>query len=163
MFVQNSAAKEKMHAPVFSLAACPPSGDANFRILKTSDYRTNPVPKTNTPLAANSRLGFAPADATRASLTSPLSSTTQWGCEYRCTGTASASLVQRYYNSTYGRFMSPDPDGGSADSGNPSTWHRYAYVGGDPINLNDPTGLDSDGCGAFDETFCEGSGILTGG
>jgi hypothetical protein len=39
----------------------------------------------------------------------------------------------------------------TADSGNPSSWNRYAYVGGDPVNLNDPTGMiacdtDYDGC-----------------
>jgi RHS repeat-associated protein len=169
LFVQNSAAKEKMHAPVFSLAACPPSGDANFRILKTSDYRTNPVPKTNTPLAANSRLGFAPADATRASLTSPLSSTTQWGCEYRCTGTASASLVQRYYASTYGRFASPDPYMASGGPADPQSLNRYSYTRGDPINRFDPKGLADFsttgycyGCSTDDDTNPEPPGSFGG-
>ena len=48
---------------------------------------------------------------------------------------------QRYYNSWYGRFFSPDPLGAkAADPANPSSWNMYAYVNGDPININDPTG-----------------------
>lgn len=41
-----------------------------------------------------------------------------------------------------GRFLTPDPFGGSAKPGNPSSWNRYAYVENDPINRNDPTGLE---------------------
>ena len=45
---------------------------------------------------------------------------------------------QRYYASTYGRFNTADQFAGSAVGRNPGTWNRYAYVGGDPINMNDP-------------------------
>ncbi len=49
---------------------------------------------------------------------------------------------QRYYNQA-GRFMTPDPSGMSAvDMQNPTSWNMYAYVNGDPVNFNDPTGLD---------------------
>jgi hypothetical protein len=51
-------------------------------------------------------------------------------------------MDQRYYASTYGRFNTPDPYGGSGHSRNPLSWNRYAYTGGDPINYNDPRGLD---------------------
>ena len=52
---------------------------------------------------------------------------------------------QRYYayqaGAPTGRFRSPDPGGlGTADPSDPQSWNRYAYVGGDPINFNDPTG-----------------------
>ncbi|HTQ55085.1 MAG TPA: RHS repeat-associated core domain-containing protein, partial [Bryobacteraceae bacterium] len=50
--------------------------------------------------------------------------------------------VNRYYFSTWGRFMSPDPSGSSINPGNPQSWNRYSYVMGDPINHNDPLGLD---------------------
>lgn len=47
----------------------------------------------------------------------------------------------RYYGSVQGRFTSPDPFAGSATVGSPQTFNRYAYVGNNPANLNDPTGL----------------------
>jgi RHS repeat-associated protein len=47
----------------------------------------------------------------------------------------------RYYSNAYGRFMTPDPAGqGAASPRAPQTWNRYAYVAGDPVNFNDPTG-----------------------
>jgi RHS repeat-associated protein len=48
---------------------------------------------------------------------------------------------QRYYVPGTGRFRSADPLDASADPGSPSSWNRYAYVGGDPINANDPSGM----------------------
>ncbi len=48
----------------------------------------------------------------------------------------------RYYSNAYGSFMTPDPTWRSANLKNPQSWNRYAYVTGDPVNSNDPTGLD---------------------
>jgi len=45
----------------------------------------------------------------------------------------------RYYNNSFGRFWSPDPGKGT-DPGDPISWNKYAYVGGDPINRNDRGG-----------------------
>ncbi len=48
----------------------------------------------------------------------------------------------RYYSATAGNFWSPDPGGPkTADASMPSTWNRYGYATGDPVNLGDPTGL----------------------
>ncbi|MBT8161711.1 sugar-binding protein [Arthrobacter sp. GN70] len=44
----------------------------------------------------------------------------------------------RYYDPTTGRFTQPDPSGQEAN--------RYAYVGCNPINATDPTGLDGWDC-----------------
>src|SRR5581483_7553668 len=49
---------------------------------------------------------------------------------------------QRYYASTSGRFLTPDPYRASAAPENPQSWNRYAYVGNDPVNWNDPRGLE---------------------
>jgi RHS repeat-associated protein len=53
--------------------------------------------------------------------------------------------VNRYYWVGTGRFMSPDPymanSGGAGDVADPGSWNRYGYVGGDPVNFNDPGGL----------------------
>ena len=47
---------------------------------------------------------------------------------------------------------------GAADPTNPISWNRYAYVGGDPVNRNDPSGLiwqcDSQG-------NCVDTGVIT--
>jgi RHS repeat-associated protein len=48
---------------------------------------------------------------------------------------------QRFYASTYGRFNTPDPENGGQIA-NPITMNLYNYTHGDPVNLNDPTGLD---------------------
>jgi RHS repeat-associated protein len=49
---------------------------------------------------------------------------------------------QRYYSNVIGRFMTPDPYRGSAHPGDPQSWNRYTYALGDPVNHNDPSGLD---------------------
>jgi RHS repeat-associated protein len=47
---------------------------------------------------------------------------------------------QRYYNVGTGRFNVPDPSKGSSPN-DPTSWNKYAYVQGDPINFNDSSGL----------------------
>ena len=48
----------------------------------------------------------------------------------------------RMYGSEWGRFMSPDPAGlASANAYSPMSLNRYSYVGGDPVNRVDPSGL----------------------
>jgi RHS repeat-associated protein len=48
----------------------------------------------------------------------------------------------RYYASQIGRFTTADPNGRSARGGKPLSWNRYAYVVGDPVNANDPAGME---------------------
>lgn len=48
----------------------------------------------------------------------------------------------RYYSSKHGRFTSVDPLMASASAVAPQTWNRYAYVGNNPLNIIDPTGMD---------------------
>ncbi|MEK7993482.1 MAG: RHS repeat-associated core domain-containing protein, partial [Planctomycetota bacterium] len=48
---------------------------------------------------------------------------------------------QRYYTSAWGRFLTPDPSE-PGDPAEPQSWNYYAYVLNDPVNLNDPEGLD---------------------
>ncbi|HEV2348770.1 MAG TPA: RHS repeat-associated core domain-containing protein [Terriglobia bacterium] len=48
----------------------------------------------------------------------------------------------RYYDSSQGRWLSPDPAGLAAvDLTNPQSLNRYAYVMNSPTNLTDPLGL----------------------
>jgi RHS repeat-associated protein len=49
----------------------------------------------------------------------------------------------RYYGSTMGWFMSPDPSGlYFADPANPQSLNLYAYVQNNPLVHVDPTGLN---------------------
>ncbi len=43
----------------------------------------------------------------------------------------------RYFGSSMGRFMSPDPLGG--DMTNPQSLNRYAYALNNPLRYTDPT------------------------
>ena len=45
----------------------------------------------------------------------------------------------RYYNQERGRFLSMDPFAGFIDE--PDSLHKYLYVGNDPVNLIDPSGM----------------------
>jgi RHS repeat-associated protein len=54
--------------------------------------------------------------------------------------------TNRYYSSSLGRFLTPDPYSATAtspsDPSSPVSWNRYTYIDGDPANQSDPTGLD---------------------
>jgi len=63
----------------------------------------------------------------------------------------------RYYGSSLGRFMSPDPAGNAvADPSNPQSWNMYAYVNNSPLIFADPSGL----CNPDDpsDPTCNGGG-----
>lgn len=68
----------------------------------------------------------------------------------------------RYYNTGHGRFTSVDPLTASADAADPQSFNRYAYVGNDPLNFVDPSGLEM--CSAeYSFSQCGGSGAFWGG
>jgi len=48
----------------------------------------------------------------------------------------------RYYSSTLGRLLSPDPKKRSMHPTRPQSFNRYAYVMNDPVTRNDPSGLE---------------------
>jgi hypothetical protein len=75
-----------------------------------------------------------------------LSSTSRWGCGYRCDGTASESSV--------GRFNTADPSNANVEYSNPASLNLYSYVNGDPVNANDPNGLQA--CFPSDPTCSPG-------
>jgi RHS repeat-associated protein len=49
----------------------------------------------------------------------------------------------RQYSSAQGRFLSPDPYGGSYDPSNPQSFNRYAYALNNPLSNVDPSGQDA--------------------
>jgi len=66
----------------------------------------------------------------------------KFGTYYRDGSTGLDYARNRYYASTYGRFMTADPYLGSAKLGDPQSWNLYSYATGDPVNRNDPSGTD---------------------
>jgi len=72
-------------------------------------------------------------------LTSTPDGREKFGTYYR-DGSAMDYADQRYYG-TAGSLLSPDPVGiNGAVPSNPSSWNRYGYVKGDPLNFGDPSG-----------------------
>jgi RHS repeat-associated protein len=54
---------------------------------------------------------------------------------------AMAHTLWRKYDSSSGRWTTPDPYGGSMTVADPQSFNRYTYVNNDPVNQVDPTGL----------------------
>jgi RHS repeat-associated protein len=64
-------------------------------------------------------------------------------------------LGARYYGSTMGRFLSPDPFGGHRED--PQTLNKYNYVANNPLSRTDSTGLDFTlDCSKNNGTSCQG-------
>jgi RHS repeat-associated protein len=51
------------------------------------------------------------------------------------------NYADQRWHATSGRFLTPDPYQASGGPADPGSWNRYAYVGGDPVNLGDRLGL----------------------
>jgi RHS repeat-associated protein len=64
----------------------------------------------------------------------------------------------RYYASSMGRFMSPDPIFGEAERVlDPQQWNMYAYVRNNPLSITDSTGMDFNlTCSQNNGTTCVG-------
>jgi RHS repeat-associated protein len=73
--------------------------------------------------------------------TSTPDGTEKFGTYYR-DGVGQDYAEQRYYNNGTGRFWSVDPGGiKTASPSTPTSWNRYAYTNGDPVNYIDRHGL----------------------
>jgi RHS repeat-associated protein len=55
--------------------------------------------------------------------------------------TGMSHTLWRQYDSSSGRWTSPDPYTASMTIANPQSFNRYSYVGNDPVNMRDPSGL----------------------
>jgi RHS repeat-associated protein len=64
----------------------------------------------------------------------------------------------RYYASSMGRFMSPDPVFATVDRiADPQQWNMYAYAGNNPLMNTDPSGLDFNlTCSGGNTATCQG-------
>ncbi len=65
----------------------------------------------------------------------------------------------RYFESSMGRFLTPDPAGlAAADPMNPQSWDRYAYVTNNPLSVTDPLGLFPP-CPAYGNCWNDPTGV----
>jgi len=65
----------------------------------------------------------------------------KWGTYFRDAGTGNDYANHRYKGVGAGAFLSADAGGtGTGSPQNPTSWNRYAYAYGDPINFYDPHG-----------------------
>ena len=108
----------------------------------TSDHLGSPRINTNENGAVISRHDYQPfgEEVTRTSYGSDDVRKQFTGYE-RDTESELDFAEARYYNPAHGRFTAVDPLMASASTGNPQTWNRYIYVGNNPLNITDPTGL----------------------
>jgi RHS repeat-associated protein len=107
---------------------------------------TSPVTdRLGTDRSAGAR--FAPYGA---EVTSTSNDRTKFGTYTRDLATGLNYAQNRYYDSARGRFTSADPYQGSASQKNPSSWNRYSYTMGDPVNHNDPSGMNEFYDGGWD-------------
>jgi len=60
-------------------------------------------------------------------------------------GNGSDEAMFRRYNRWHSRFDQPDSYDGGYNLTNPQSFNRYSYVQNDPVNFNDPFGLDPEG------------------
>jgi len=89
--------------------------------------------------AANSTMSFYPYGD---EITSSAPDQLKFATYTRDSYTSFDYADQRYYASTYGRFLTSDPKSGSSRSGSPASWNKYSYTRGDPVNRADPAGTD---------------------
>ncbi len=72
-------------------------------------------------------------------------------------------IGQRYYQPTTGRWTQTDPLNRSTNPTNPPEASPYIYVGNNPINYSDPTGMSHIGCtGAMVASFAAVIGGIIG-
>lgn len=69
-----------------------------------------------------------------------------------------SEIGNRYYARSIGRFTSPDPYKASGGPAEPQSWNRYSYVQGDPVNFNDPRGLELFSLEQWDNAVVSGWG-----
>lgn len=68
----------------------------------------------------------------------------KYGLTERDEATGLDSTWFRKHENRAGRWTLPDPYNGSMTLGNPQSFNRYSYVGNQPTNFVDPSGLDGD-------------------
>lgn len=104
-------------------------------------------------------------DVTSQSFGSPPSNNYRFAGEYRDSETGLYKIGERYYYPTLGLWTQRDP---MMQAFSPREVNGYGYVGGDPINLTDPTGLHT--CTSYSVKagvgpafgFCEGGSVTIG-
>ena len=62
---------------------------------------------------------------------------------------------QRWHAPGAGRFLTADPYQASGGAAEPGSWNRYGYVGGDPANYHDRSGMVRASTPLDNTDFCD--------
>ena len=72
---------------------------------------------------------------------------------FRDAETGNDYAEQRYLSPGYGRFLTPDRTLRTSRPGDPNSWNKYSYAGGDPINRIDRHGTDYEECDDYGDCY----------
>jgi RHS repeat-associated protein len=114
-------------------------GNGIFQIVKTDRYfagRRLAVMDRLGSVRGNKYLPFGEEQPATAN------DTDKFATYFRDSSTGLDYALNRYYSSTMGRFLTPDPYRSSTRIQDPQGWNQYLYVQNDPTNYIDRSGLD---------------------
>ena len=119
----------------------PQDGDRVVASVNVSDSRGTLV--TYPPISHPSPVGMSRVSETVWHETGTTTTPWKFTTYTRDTESNNDYAVARQYINRFGRFVTVDPSGLSAqDVTNPQSWNLYSYVQNNPIGLIDPTGLE---------------------
>jgi RHS repeat-associated protein len=100
--------------------------------------------------ASEDRLGsvgkYLPYGEAKPGASNPAGDNEKFATYTRDSGTGLDYADQRWHVAGSGRFLTSDPYQASGGAGDPGSWNRFGYVGGDPSNYIDGSGLLRSNC-----------------
>lgn len=132
------------------------TGAGTSYYFETSDLHGTSVVAINNTLQDPVWLQFTPYGAPRSTATGAWPDTNGYLGDPVSASDGLTTIGQRQYDSTTGRFLTPDP---VLEAGDPTQMGGYAYAADNPVSDSDPTGLSVPGRSiCIDNPNCNGPG-----